>query len=316
MRPFKQLPSNPSLRQLRNQAKDLHQAYRAGEPNAIRRIGDLHPRFSGSSQAEIAAAEIVLADAQLVIARELGFDSWPKLNTHIESLSSRAPSGHELVTDSRVEEAIAEIEKLGGRCKLGKNGQVRAVTLTGPSLSDTDLACLKRLPGIEVLDLAKTRVSDAGLENLKGLTSLKRLSIISGRVTDAGLENLTGLTKLEKLYLFRLQVGDAGLRHLEGLANLTELYLNRTRVADAGMKYLKGLTRLHTLGLGRTRVSDAGLGQLTGLPSLERLYLNHTQVTDVGLERLKELANLEELSLRCGSYSHRLRTEAWSICKV
>ena len=60
---------------MRNQAIDLVRAHRAGEPNAIRRIGESHPRFSGSSQAEIAAAEIVLADAQLVIARELGFDS-------------------------------------------------------------------------------------------------------------------------------------------------------------------------------------------------------------------------------------------------
>jgi len=74
MAPSEPLPPNPSLRQLRNQAKDLRRAHRAGESNAVRRIGESHPRFSGSSQAEIAAADIVLADAQLVIARELG--SW------------------------------------------------------------------------------------------------------------------------------------------------------------------------------------------------------------------------------------------------
>ena len=277
-------PPKPNVRQLRNQAKDLHKAHRAGEPSAIRRIGDSHPRFSGSSQAEIAAAEIVLADAQLVIARELGFDNWPRLKTHIESLSSPAASGHELGTGSKVEEAIAEIEKLGGRCKVRQKGQVQEVTLTGPRISDPDLVCLRGLAGIEILNLTKTRVSDAGLENLKGLTSLKQLSLIGGQITDAGLEYLTGLTNLERLYLFKLPFSDVGLRHLEGLANLRELLLNRTRVADAGMKYLKGLTRLQTLGLGRTHVSDAGLGQLTGLAALERLYLNRTQVTDVALE--------------------------------
>ncbi len=70
-----QLPPGANLRQLRNQAKDLCRACRQSDPNAIHRIGQTHPSFSGSSQAEIAAAGIALADAQLVIARELGFDS-------------------------------------------------------------------------------------------------------------------------------------------------------------------------------------------------------------------------------------------------
>ena len=72
MTPSEPLPSKPSLRQLRNQAKDLLQAAQAGEPDAIRRIGESHPRFSGLSQAGPAATEIVLADAQFVIARRVG----------------------------------------------------------------------------------------------------------------------------------------------------------------------------------------------------------------------------------------------------
>ena len=94
MTPSEKLPPKPSLRQLRNQAKDLLRALQAGEPDAIRRIGESHPRFSDSSQAEIAAAEIVLADAQFVIARELGFDSWPRLKKHFDSLSRSATNMH------------------------------------------------------------------------------------------------------------------------------------------------------------------------------------------------------------------------------
>ena len=111
MSPSEQLPPRPSLRQLRNRAKDLLQASRQGEPDAIRRIGESHPRFSGLSQAEIAAAEIVLADAQLVIARELGFDSWPRLKKHVESLSQPATSMHQLVTGDNIQamqEAVAQ----------------------------------------------------------------------------------------------------------------------------------------------------------------------------------------------------------------
>lgn len=155
----KHVPHNPNLRQLRNQAKDLHHAYRAGQPNAIRRIGEFHPRFSGSSQAEIAATEIVLADAQLVIARELGFDSWPKLKSHIESLSSPPLSTHELVTVSTAEQAIAEIEKLGGRCEIDENGQVRTVSLIG--------GCLSGLVGLRKLDLRVTQVTDVGANELR-----------------------------------------------------------------------------------------------------------------------------------------------------
>src|SRR5437879_4480919 len=106
----RQLPPDANLRQLRNQAKDLCRACRQGDPNAIHRIGQTHPKFSGLTQAEIAAAVIVLADAQLVIARELGFESWPRLKKHFEELSRPATSMHELVTGDNVQalqEAVA-----------------------------------------------------------------------------------------------------------------------------------------------------------------------------------------------------------------
>jgi ankyrin repeat protein len=99
----RQLPPDANLRQLRNQAKDLRRAFKQGDPNAIQRIGQNHPRLSGLTQAEIATAGISLADAQLVLARELGFDSWPKLKKHVESLSQPARSMHELVTGDDVQ---------------------------------------------------------------------------------------------------------------------------------------------------------------------------------------------------------------------
>ena len=102
------LPPDTSLRQLRNQAKDLCRACRDGNPDAIERIAQTHPNFTGLSQAEIAAASIVLADAQLVIARELGFDSWPKLKKHVESLSRPAANMHELVAGNDVAGAMQQ----------------------------------------------------------------------------------------------------------------------------------------------------------------------------------------------------------------
>src|ERR1035438_4718124 len=52
------LPDRPNLRHLKDQAKDL---WKAGNPRS-------------------------LSDAQLQIAREYGFPSWPKLKAHLDSL--------------------------------------------------------------------------------------------------------------------------------------------------------------------------------------------------------------------------------------
>ena len=214
MTPSEALPPNPSLRQSRHQAKDLLRAHRAGEPDALRRIGQSHPRFSGSSQAEIAAAEIRLADAQLVIARELGFRSWPKLKAHVESLSSPPSTTHERVPGKEVEDAAAEIEKLGGRCDVDGKGQVRTVSLKGPRFTDAMAEHLRGLTGLERLYLVKTQVGDSGLAHLKGLTDLERLCLGGTQVTDAGLEHLKELTGLRRLDLRATQVGDVGADEL------------------------------------------------------------------------------------------------------
>ena len=111
MTPSEQPSRKSSLRQLRNRAKDLLHALWAGEPEAIRRIGESHPRYSGSSRAEIASAEMILADAQLVIARESGFDSWPRLKKHFESLSQPATSMHQLVTGGNLQAMRAAVAR-------------------------------------------------------------------------------------------------------------------------------------------------------------------------------------------------------------
>ena len=69
------LPVRPSLEQLRKQAKELLQELRSGVTSAVSRLQRYKP---GSSKP-------ILADSQYVIAREYGFESWPKLVQHIQS---------------------------------------------------------------------------------------------------------------------------------------------------------------------------------------------------------------------------------------
>jgi ankyrin repeat protein len=75
--PPKVLPSQPSLLQLKRQAKELLRAYRLDDTVAVKRmrasLTDAHTHVS-------------LHDAQGVLAREYGFASWAKLKRHVETL--------------------------------------------------------------------------------------------------------------------------------------------------------------------------------------------------------------------------------------
>lgn len=76
------LPAAPSLEQLRKQAKDLLRAHRAGAAAATARLAAHHPRPE---------EPLKLAGAQLVLAREHGFPSWPRLRAYVERLAAHGP---------------------------------------------------------------------------------------------------------------------------------------------------------------------------------------------------------------------------------
>jgi uncharacterized protein len=66
------LPARPDLGQLRHQAKDLLREANHGNADALARIRAVSDR------------QIILAAAQLAIAREYGFGSWPNLKREVE----------------------------------------------------------------------------------------------------------------------------------------------------------------------------------------------------------------------------------------
>ena len=82
--PVRSLPSRPSLASVKKQAKQLLRLHRT-DPDSVReRIQEHHPRPDKFA---------VLADAQLVVAREYGFPSWRRLSGHIEELVSASGNG-------------------------------------------------------------------------------------------------------------------------------------------------------------------------------------------------------------------------------
>jgi len=82
--PVRPLPSDPNLDHLKYQAKDLLKAHGARDAGAAQRIREFHPRFHKAADVAIFSARLKLSDAQLTIAREHGYASWPRLRQRIE----------------------------------------------------------------------------------------------------------------------------------------------------------------------------------------------------------------------------------------
>ena len=82
------LPSEPSLQQLRRQARDFQRAVRAGDQDALAEVASRHPGGHTGP-----ASTFSLSAAQLVVARRYEFASWPRLRRYVEVIErySRFP---------------------------------------------------------------------------------------------------------------------------------------------------------------------------------------------------------------------------------
>jgi ankyrin repeat protein len=123
------LPERPDLDQLRRQAKELRDAARRGDPDGVERFA----RHHGSAPQGV----VTLAAAQLVIARELGFASWPQLKAAVEAHGATPGRLAEVFVaasvEGRLREAATMLESapdiarysVGAAVVLGDSEQVR-----------------------------------------------------------------------------------------------------------------------------------------------------------------------------------------------
>ena len=77
--PTRSLRQHPDLDQLKRQAKELLAGFRDGQPAAA---AEVRAHYRGAD-----ASPFGLHDAQLVIARAYGFDSWPKLKAFVDGVT-------------------------------------------------------------------------------------------------------------------------------------------------------------------------------------------------------------------------------------
>ena len=83
-----QLPDHPDLAQLRRQARELLRAAAGGDAGAIRRVRQVSEKTT-------------LSTAQLALAREYGFPSWPRLKDEAERRRASAGEAAQAVKPGR-----------------------------------------------------------------------------------------------------------------------------------------------------------------------------------------------------------------------
>jgi Domain of unknown function (DUF1835) len=130
-----------NLEQQKTRAKELRRAVAAGEPDAVARVLHHHPGARDFAPAEVPARLARLSDAQLVIARELGLPSWPKLKAHVEHLerARRAIESHHPAPD-------ADLPTLHLRCGTDIRERLRHAGFAGDFLEVSDPYCQGPVP--------------------------------------------------------------------------------------------------------------------------------------------------------------------------
>ena len=111
------LPPSPDFAYERKRAKALLREAHTGDAAAIARVAAHLPRLAGNAPA------LKLADAQFVIARERGFESWPKLKAHLEAI---------LPADARASQFLDAIEH-------GAKGTVSRMLKRHPDLPNENI---------------------------------------------------------------------------------------------------------------------------------------------------------------------------------
>lgn len=82
-------PFETELQYYRDRAAGMLSVLGTGEQNAVRLVRLFHPAHATAAEDEIRAAALTQADAELILAREHGFDDWDAFAAHIAALREK-----------------------------------------------------------------------------------------------------------------------------------------------------------------------------------------------------------------------------------
>lgn len=310
------LPNRPSLEQLHKRAKQLLQQLRNGDPLANERLRNYKREVS----------DPILADAQFVIAREHGFESWPKLVHHLQApdLEQHRLIAADLLAvynSSDVEAATRlndlfhsalDIQQIRDfiRDKLFNLPHTER-RLANFTLSDAQHV-VARLYGFKDWDeLAQSRSEQTGDPHaapflLSSKPPFYRIDWTSNSIEPrqpmrtrdwedvCAVVREFGLTAINSGNL----IGDEDLRIISQLDQVTSLNLDGSkRLTDKGLQYLARMPQLRELIMGG-QITDRGLESLAQLRELRVFQMFwQTHITDRGIANLRFCDQLEDVDL-------------------
>jgi len=85
-------PFETDLQYYRDRAAGMLSVFGTGEQNAIRLVRLFHPDFASASEADLRAVSLTQADAELILAREHGFETFEAFAAHIGAIREQRVS--------------------------------------------------------------------------------------------------------------------------------------------------------------------------------------------------------------------------------
>ena len=225
---IRRMRQHPDLEQLKRQSKELLAAFRAGDAAAVNEVTAFydHPQH----------ATFALHDAQLVIARSYGFDSWPKLKAYVDGVTIR-----------RLVEAVShgDIERVRAMLKARPELANMAVSY-GDEHRAIHYAAMHRQPEITRLLMRKGANARAGIHPHRDATSAWRLA------RERGYDDIVAIIEEE-------ENRKAKPAHELTIAPAIELdNAERTAVANNDLQWLRSSLAEGKLA-NQVRWSDGGL---------------------------------------------------------
>jgi hypothetical protein len=323
------LPTHPSLEQLRKQAKELLREYHAGNTAAADRFRGISPRLADSSQTK----DVTLADAQFVLAREYGFESWARLKQHIEVLPhpklepfERVAADIVVICGSDDADALQRITDLIGRTYPYPDRraqlQQHLMVVRGPesriediTLADARLIVARRFGFESWAELAEsvtrppsdTRSAPLGMSSTPPFYKIdwKENTIeLRPPLSDKDWNTIFGVMNEHQINGLNAngQMTDAAMERVPLLDHVTRLNLGGSkRLSDDGLKHLAQMPQLRELDLSEYpggRITDRGLEVLRHLPELRKFQMCWQRgISDVGVANLTFCDHLESVDL-------------------
>ena len=302
-------PANPSLEQLQKQAKKLLRQHRDGDTAAAQRFG---------------AKPATLANAQWVVAKEYGFQSWAKLKHEIEV--GQRPNARQYETLAKDfmaacngdTQALLRINNLFGNAfsQAGRPftaEQLRA-KVHGLGARESTLADAQGFVAaqhgfqnwanlLESLTDSKPPVHGVSKSPPFYTINRKDNTIEPGPMLAAkNWDTIFAVMKEQRITGLNAggRMTDAALKRLSKLDHVTNLNLGGSQqLTDVGLMHLARMHGLRELDLaGQGKITDQGLAVLKHLPELRRFELCWQQnITDAGVSNLAFCPHLEIVNL-------------------